>query len=301
MPDTRIYSPYPEINVVNTLRSYTSIWLSRNNFSGMQFKSQLLKRNFLWLSFFRSVPMVFRTALYSNGQWWNSSSAAVDLYLLLNNYAVLDILPELTDANSAKPNTFLLLINELTHEPAFLQAPDYVPAKNITDRGTSKYANIVNYPANAAALKRLGSWFEYLKQNGLYDNTRIIIVSDHGADIKSDTFPPLEKFSLRQEIFNPLLLVKDFDTDFPLKTDMDFMTNADVPTLAFKDIISEPVNPFTGNLIDDAPKQGPLYITTSNKWMPNEHNVNTFKIGGNEWYTVHSDIFDTDNWQKAEQ
>jgi arylsulfatase A-like enzyme len=193
------------------------------------------------------------------------------------------------------------LVNELTHEPAFLQAPDYVPAKIITDRGTSKYANIVNYPANAAALKRLGSWFEYLKQNGLYDNTRIIIAADHGANIRTGAFPASEKISFRRETYNPLLLVKDFDADFPLKTDMDFMTNADVPTLAFKDMIPEPENPFTGNRINDTPKQGPLFITTSTKWMPNEHNINTFKIGGNEWYSVHSDIFDANKKKKAEQ
>jgi YidC/Oxa1 family membrane protein insertase len=298
MPDTRIYNPYPEINVLNTARSYTSIWLSRNNISDLHFKNRLLKRNFLWFSFFRSSPMILRTVLYNNGQWWNVNTVAVDLYLLLNNYAALDILSELTDADSEKLNTFLFLVNELTHEPAFLQAPDYVPVLNTTDRGNSKYADIINYPSNAAALKRLGTWFEYLKENDLYDNTRIIIVSDHGADIDTGLFPRSAHIPFRREIYNPLILVKDFYADFPLKIDRDFMTNADVPTFAFKDLINDPVNPFTGNSVNDAFKQKPLHITTSGKWMPYQHNTNTFKIDSNEWYTVHTDIFNADNWKK---
>jgi YidC/Oxa1 family membrane protein insertase len=300
MPDIRIYSDYPEIKVENTLRTYLSVWLSRKNFLNLQLKSQILKRNFLWFSFFKSAPMVLRPALYNSGKWWNTNSITIDLSLILNNYAVLDLLPDLTDTDSSY-NTFLLMVNELTHEPAFLQAPDYVPALNVTDRGTSKYADIINYPANAAALKRLGAWFEYLKQNGVYDNTRIIISADHGADIDSGAFPYSEKIPFRREIYNPLLLVKDFNTDFTLKTDNSFMTNADVPSLAFEDIVQNPINPFTGNPVNVDKKQENLLITTSKKWMPYEHNANTFKIVRNEWYTVHSDIFNADNWQRIEK
>jgi YidC/Oxa1 family membrane protein insertase len=300
IPDIRIYSDYPNIKVENTLRPYTSLWLSRNNFSDLPFKTQILKRNFLWFGFFKSAPLVIRTALYNNGKWWSTDSASIDLNLVLNNYAVLDLLPELTDTNSTEPYTFLLMQNELTHEPAFLQAPDYVPVPKVTDRGASKYADIINYPTNAAALKRLGSWFEYLKEQGLYNNTRIIISADHGADFHSGSFPHSEHIPFRREFFNPLLLVKDFDTDFSLKTNMDFMTNADVPTLAFKDLIPDPLNPFTGNPVNDELKREPLHITNSTKWMPYEHNINTFKIRDHEWYIVHTDIFDADNWQKAE-
>jgi len=243
---------------------------------------------------------VLRLPLYSNGKWWNTNSITNDLNLILNNYAVLDLLPDLTGADSPG-NTFLFMVNELTHEPAFLQAPDYVPVPVVTNRGKSKYADIINYPANAAALKRLGTWFEYLRKIGVYDNTRIIIAADHGADINSGLFPDSEKVPINREIYNPLFLVKDFNSDFPFKTDYTFMTNADVPTLAFKDIVVNPKNPFTGNPISNEEKHGTLYITSSKRWMPYEHNANTFKILPNEWYIVHTDIFNTDNWQSAER
>jgi hypothetical protein len=301
IPDVRIYQDYPKINVRNTIRSYTDIWLLQNVFSDLQPKTKTLQRNFIWFSFFKSSPLVLREAIYNNGYWWSTDDTIVDFRLLINNYAVLDFLSLLTDTETREKNTFTLFVNELTHEPAFLQAPDYVPVPIVTNRGTSKYAGIVNYPANAAALKRLGTWFEYLKQNNVYGNTRIIICADHGADINSGIFPYSEQIPFNREIYNPLLMIKDFDADFLLKTDNSFMTNGDVPLLAFKDLIQNPVNPFTKNPINDAPKHGILHITTSTKFMPYEHNANTFKIAPNEWYTVHTDIFNAGNWQKVER
>jgi YidC/Oxa1 family membrane protein insertase len=297
LADIRIYDPYPEIKAMNTSLAYTSLWLSRKNIPGFNLKSPLLKRNFLWLSFFKSVPMVLRTAVYNGKYWWNTSSITADMSFILESYAVMDLLSELTDINSTTRNNFLLLSNQLTHDHVFLQAPDYVPVLEVTDRGTSKYANIEYYPVNAAALKLLGVWFEYLKQNGVYDNTRIIITADHGADIYSGTFPPSE-IPFNREKYNPLMLVKDFNADFPLKTDMEFMTNADTPMLAFKNLFPNPINPFTGNPMNDSPKRGSLHITTSLKHLPEDHNANTFKINDNEWYGVHADIFDADSWEK---
>jgi len=301
IPDIRIYAGYPEIKVRNTIRSYTDIWLARNNFSGLRIKSATLQRNFIWFSLFKSSPLILRDAIYNNGDWWSADAAAIDFRLLLNNYAALDFLPLLTGTDAPKQNTFTILVNELTHEPAFLQAPDYVPSPVVTDRGNSQYADNVYYPANAAALRRLGAWFEFLKQNGLYDNTRIIIAADHGAAVESGAFPRSEEIPFSREAYNPLLMVKDFDADFPPRTGIVLMTNADVPSLAFRGLISNPINPFTGSPVTDEMKQSPLRITTSNKWMPYEHNANTFKIGGNEWYTVHTDIFNAANWQKLEK
>ena len=36
------------------------------------------------------------------------------------------------------------------------------------------------YQIQAAAFEMLGKWFDQLREQGVYDNTRIIIVSDHG-------------------------------------------------------------------------------------------------------------------------
>jgi YidC/Oxa1 family membrane protein insertase len=301
IPDIRIYADYPGIKIQNTIQNYSSLWLSGNNFlEDLQLKSLLLKRNFLWFSLFKSSPVALRYIVYNNGYYWNTDSATFDFNLIIGSYAVLDFLPLLTDTASSDSNAFLLIVNNLTHEPSFLQAPGYVPRMNVTNRGNSKYADVINYPVNAAALKMLGKWLNFLKEKGIYNNTRIIISSDHGANIDTGLFTDTD-FPFRREELNPLLLIKDFDDNFPLKTDNSFMTNADVPSFAFKGIIEDPVNPFTGNLVNSNAKQGILKITTSSKWMPNIHNANTFKIEPDEWYTVHTNIFDAGNWKKLDK
>ncbi|MDR1106906.1 MAG: YidC/Oxa1 family membrane protein insertase, partial [Treponema sp.] len=296
VPDLRIFRDYPEIRAYNTIRTYTDVWISRNNFPELQLKSKILKRNFIWFGFFKISPLVLRDAVYNDGNYWSTDKSAADFRLILNNYAVLDLLPELTDLKPEKENSFVLLVNELTHEPGFLQAPDYVPVPLVTDRGKSKYSSIINYPANMASLKKLGEWFGFLRGRGVYDNSRIIIVSDHGAGINTGIFDGGLPF--QGEIYNPLLMVKDFNASLPFAGDESFMTNADVPFLAMENIIANPVNPFTGRAITNDDKKVPLFINTSSKWMPGEHRQNTFTINQDEWYTVHDNIFDAKNWER---
>jgi arylsulfatase A-like enzyme len=42
----------------------------------------------------------------------------------------------------------------------------------------------MHYHSNMATMLRVGEWMDYLKEQGVYDNTRIIIVADHGRKLK---------------------------------------------------------------------------------------------------------------------
>ena len=55
------------------------------------------------------------------------------------------------------------------------------------------------------------------------------------------------------EFYYPLLMIKDFNAK-EFSTSEEFMTNADVPTYAVKDVIPNPINPFTGKLIGNDEK-----------------------------------------------
>jgi arylsulfatase A-like enzyme len=90
----------------------------------------------------------------------------------------------------------------------------------------------------------LGKWIDFLKENDKYDNTRIIIVSDHGVDLNSkfqDNIVLLN--NKRVQAYAALLLVKDFNSHGFLSIDDMFMTNADIPIIALEDIVKNPVNP----------------------------------------------------------
>jgi hypothetical protein len=101
--------------------------------------------------------------------------------------------------------------------------------------------------------------------------------------------------------FNPLLLVKDFDASGNLKIDMSFMSNADVPTIALRGLIEHPVNPYTGNAINGEAKKNPLYIAISGSIHISDPRTTQFELNPKEDYYVHDNIFDANNWEKAEK
>ena len=155
----------------------------------------------------------------------------------------------------------------------------------------------MQYQINMAALLQLGKWFDYMRENGVYDNTRIIIVSDHGYTTGQFSPLVLKKKKLLDEIgyYYPLLLVKDFGSkDFKISDE--FMTNADVPYLASKGVVSSSVNPFTGKEISCVAKySAPQYVLSSEEWSIDKINGNTFAPGN--WYAVEKDIWNEDNWK----
>ena len=158
---------------------------------------------------------------------------------------------------------------------------------------------MAHYHTNVAALRAIGDWIAYLKENDVYDNTRIILVSDHGRGL--DHFDSmLFENGIDVEIFNPLLLVKDFGaTEYQVSDE--FMTNADVPTLAVSDLIDHPTNPFTGKRISSDEKYAhPQRITTSRLWSLDENHGNVFDTSDGEWYDVKDNIFDSANWLLVE-
>jgi arylsulfatase A-like enzyme len=227
-----------------------------------------------------------------------------------NNYAVLDLLPRLTDFTGSKKGVYTCIVNELTHEPSFFQAPDYVPAQDITDYGTSKYAHQPYYHSNIAAFKLIAKWLQLLKKNGVYDNTRIIFVADHGSDDKEDCMEKDDALDAQitggqyhgRGHYHPLLLFKDFNSEGPVKTDNTFMTNVDVSSLLLKGLIEHPVNPFTEKEIplDTTPfKKNGVTITSSDQHQPAYNGKYTFSIKNSEWWTVKDNIFESKNWKRA--
>ena len=228
-------------------------------------------------------------------------------------YAVLTHLEEITSIREGEGNTFLMLTNDTTHEPMLLQEPEYEPANSVdnteydaahTDRFVlngeelkmETDGQVIHYQANMAAALKLGAWFDYLRAEGVYDNTRIIIVSDHGTSLDKQLDRLVADIGWDFDFmrYNPILMVKDFGST-ELTTDDSFMSNADTPTLAAEGMIDSPVNPFTGKPISSAPKsEGPQKIFGSYLWYTPENNGTTFRPG--PWYSVQDNIFDSDNW-----
>jgi len=221
---------------------------------------------------------------------------------------------DFTIINDTDNNTYTTLDNMTTHSPQLLQMPDYTIEPKVDNTpfesnpitrqsllgetiimGTSN--QVKHYHVNMSAFMQLGKWMDYLRDNDVYDNTRIIIVSDHGRDQGYDKFMFGTEFYEDALFFNPILLVKDFDSNQEFSIDSQFMTNADVPLLAMNGIIDNPVNPATGNPVTDEIKHEPVHeVERIKEFRVNVNNGTTYIP--TQWYGLHGDnIFDIDQWE----
>lgn len=249
-------------------------------------------RNLFWVSLFLSAPAALRPVVYYKGSWWGMESA-VDIDSFLDWYSALYFLPEITDFTSTK-GSLSILTNEATH------SDEAIPYIKETEKINHFDGDLPGYDIDTVCLLRIADFCDYLKENGVYDNTKIIIVADHGIGYGATASEKYETDNIngvKKDHFNPLLLVKDFNSNEPLTTDMTFMTNADTPAIALKDVIDNPVNPFTGKSITSDYKKDGLYITTDDIFMPHHSKSSyTFTVNTDKWYKVHDNIFKDENW-----
>lgn len=294
-------------------------------------------RNFFFFGLMKAMPLFAQETIYELGNYnkapgsveeevysyqvMDSTSTASGLRTsFMNSYNVLKSLPEISKIEDGEQNTFFCMASQITHEWQLLQKPDYTPSMNVdntaydtnfdelytldgitlkmdTDSGVSQYHS------NVAAYKLLAAWFDYLKENGVWDNTKIVLVADHGgAMTQIDELNLMgEEYNVFRDVegFFPLLMVKDFGATEDFRTSTEFMTNADVPTILTDGTIENPVNPFTNKPINNDTKfEEKQYIFTSNDWdiMAN----NGYQFIPSHWATVHTNIWDANNWEFIE-
>jgi hypothetical protein len=304
-PVTDMYKDTPWINRITTMGVYSNLWYEQHGMEIPTYISDCLKHNFLMFSIFKTFPPVLRRLVHHK-RWWNTRGRKDYFYQFIDSYSCLDYFPELFDSSS-KNNTFQLIDNRSTHEPVLLKKPEYIPTREEIKKENGKWANNAQYNSQVATLMRYADLFDWMKANGVYDNTRIIIVSDHGASIETGKFDN-SNMLYPVESVAAALLVKDFDEHtresdgIHLKKDMTFMTNADTPALATDNIIENAKNPFTNqsyNLAEEGNSKydyvkicHPLSESTRNR----DHT--TLTIPNDVWYTVHEDIFKAENWQR---
>ncbi len=316
IPRLSIYDEYPRINSFITEGKFDDRYddiLGRRDYR--------YRRNFFCYSVMMASPLFLRGTLYDGGMYNEPECMTVQATTgiskaygynqsFLSWYSVLENLDDMTQIFDDGSDTFLMLQNSTSHEPTILSEPDYVPELEVDnseyDRDmVNRYTidgvtmamenreQVSHYHVNVAALSEVGKWLDYLRSEGVYDNTRIVVVSDHGR--------PLGQFDLDTEdgqdieAYAPLLMMKDFgDTEY--KVSDEFMTNADCVSFMVKDIIDDPVNPFTGELLDGHQKTTePVRITSSLDYDIDKNNGNRFLPA--EWYTVGDDVYDTSGWK----
>lgn len=280
-------------------------------------------RNFFMYSIMKTAPEILQRFLYNygeyfgpqNGQSINGLTATGMDYNFMSNYSVLKNLTRLTSISSNQIGNFLMMTNDTTHEFQLLQEPDYIPLNKVDnkeyydnlDRFTlngrtlniNSLMHVASYQCNMATIIQIGNWLDYLRKIDVYDNTKIILVSDHGYNLNLINDLILEENGANtndMECFTPLLMVKDFNSANGFNISDEFMTDADVPTIAFDGTVKNPINPYTNKAINNTEKYAhKQYIISSDDWIVNLNNGNQFMPA--DWYSIHDSIWNKDNWE----
>ncbi len=323
IPDLSIFDEYPDIDA----------HITKGKFGDVSQKEAVVTnnhRNFFCFSIMKTMPVFTQPIIYNNGgyhqivkdttetiystQKVEGTSKATGLYShFMESYNVLASMPHMTQVKEEDKNTFLFISNDITHEPMLLQEPSYIPSAIVDNtqydaENTERFnlngnvlkmeetSDMTHYHANMAAFIQVGKWLDYLRDNNAYDNTKIIIVADHGQGTKQ--LESLLTIDDKGDVddtsrYFPLFMVKDFDsTEFA--TSNEFMTNADVPTLAFKDVLENPINPFTGKVINSDEKTAHRqFMTRSIEWQVTSNNGFCFRAS--KWMSVGNDIWNKDD------
>lgn len=336
IPDISIFNDHPEYDVRLINHSFSLEEYGYEPDDSHSTESRY--RNFFCYGLFKTAPALLQQTLYQHGNYNaqeksnalypqvrpNRSQAEGYMKDFMESYSVLCNLKNITKAEDTDENTFLMMSNDTTHDPQMLKEPEYVPALKVDNKKfdkehktrTDEEGNVLpvedkktlfHYQINMASMAQFGEWFDYMRENDVYDNTRIIIVSDHGHNILNhEKYKDAFKLNYTNKdgadsqlnilTFNSVLLVKDFDAK-GFTIDDTLTTNADVPALATEDLIKDAKNPFTNNkLTTYQEKPVDIDMLLSEKWSVKNNNGNKFLPG--EWFRLKgTDIYDVRNWE----
>ena len=337
IPDLSIFDDYPAIH-----RYVTNGAFIEKPEEVLMKKDLTISRNLFCYSVFRTVPVLLQPEIYNEGKYneaealnpanaLDSESKAVfsaeseftstgisDEFM--KTFSALQNLSAMTGISPGEENTFLILSNTSTHDVTMLQEPAFVPQQSVDNtayeaahkvRGTSFGGHLElktaeqmeHYQSDMAAFIQLGQWFDYLRENGLWDNTRILVVSDHGWELGldhiltggqegSNALAPYDGVMA----YNALMMIKDFSSGDEFTVSDSFMTIADMPSEAMKGLITDPVNPFTGNPItEDAKDEEAQYVMLTD-WRIAENHGNQFKDPV-RLVLRNRNVFDESNWE----
>ena len=221
-------------------------------------------------------------------------------YTALQHMTAMTEIAEDGEEASSVGNTFLILSNTATHDVTMLQEPEFEPRASVDNTEYEKAHKVrtsaqggrmelktleqmEHYQCDTAALIQLGNWFDFLRENGIWENTRIIVVSDHGYDLElnhiltggregENSLAPYDGIMA----YNALMMIKDFGNTESFQTDPTFMTIADTPAEAMRGLIENPVNPFTGNPVSEEEKNGQDQYVMLTDWRIAENHGNQY-------------------------
>lgn len=295
IPDNTIFDPYKKVKALNMEGKYVSEWIQKHNINvqGKILPYAETLRNTIRFSFFKASPYFLRKKLYNKGRYLQSGSSTYGLFDFITKAAPLEFIKNDIEVN-AEENCFNLIVNNTPHTPLALPQAKLFCTEEFLKKAGARCKNEItfsHYIADIYTLKIIGEMLDFLRENEIYANTRIIFSADHafgnlvlnGSNFNTD----FKNKYLQQSYYMPILMMKDFGTKGGLEINMEFMTNADVPILATENLENiNQINPFTNKNFKEVRNKDSFVI--SNIIEDDKLNL----------YLKNKNIFDEDNWYK---
>lgn len=156
-------------------------------------------------SLFRSSPHIFKHHIYNSGFWFFSDyfsgyTRKPDIYPT-RSAEMMDYYPTKIHVSDSS-SRFKFLHFVLPH-------PKFVYDEYCEFKTNIKYSDNAMLQQSKCALKKLLTLFKAMKEKGVYDNSLIVVMSDHGAKMykNSDEIGMPSEFELKSS--GVLLMIKD--------------------------------------------------------------------------------------------
>ena len=210
--------------------AYTGYWRVKNNRPSATRESRAPFMASVGL--FRAAPWAIRAHIYYDGSWLNTQT-------VIHNpsegpYAMLDLLPEVANAKHGG-NTLKYITSQVAHYPWRLDEATCMPIERTSDNYTVEKNGVIREHVGneLCGLKALVRWFDWMKKEGVYDNTLIILVSDHDGNDSAVFGKEFNDLRPPDKPWKPdaLLLVKQRNSRGDLVVDTREMSSADVVPL----------------------------------------------------------------------
>ena len=286
--NTHLLKPAIIYDRKNFSRYFKNLWLENEHFDDKTFSTN----RFLYaFGLFSTVPLSFKKVIYQDGQWLKSVKIQDNGYKSnLDWWTQLINLDKVSVTKDDKKNSFIFIVNEITHHP-WLMSPECKPQKKKEDWSRNDSGIMkTNLQNEICALKALANWFDWMKRNSVYDNSRIILVSDHDGWNSSQLWELLKKGEYPIERPNSLFLIKDFEVNTPFSTnDKVFTSSVDIPAFILQGYNLQSSQPWNNS--------NRLRCLSLTDWQRSHQGREYYNIYYN--LCVRGSLFKKENWYKT--
>lgn len=284
---------------IENIYQYVNYWKKINgqNFRGKDNGKALLP---VMLSVFNAVPWHLKSIIYDDANWIIFRQTAIFTQMrkkAIRDMAYISLLPHIASVTE-DPGLFLYIHNELPHSPYGIQKDGSLIQKNFPSAGYNDFINPL--AAVYSAKKELDlfiDFFSWMKDNLVWDNTMIVLLSDHGNGVYDNEIPTdidgkgfFTDYDLSRA--NALLLVKPFAAQGPLQTNWSEVSSADIPALVRK--LAGIEFPHTSIAFPPQEKTTRIYSSVVGDW---EHGLERDSVSYRT-YEVTGPLFNKESWKR---